>query len=179
MYFETLKSKTKFVGRAFSVRQDKVRLPDGNTTCLDIVEHSGAGTSLPIDLDGTIWFVRQYRHAVGTHILEIPAGGLEEGETPEVCAQREIQEEIGMGAKSLKEIGSFFLAPGYSSEYLHIFLATDLYPSTLPKDEDEILSVEKIPASIAIEMVRNGQFQDAKTIASFYLGLQYFEAAWL
>jgi ADP-ribose pyrophosphatase len=179
MRFETIQSRTKFVGRAFSVRQDDVRLPNGNTTCLDIIEHSGAVTILPVDSDGMIWFVRQYRHAAGTEILELPAGGLEDGETPEICAQREIQEEIGMGAKKLQEIGGFFLAPGYSSEFLHIYLATDLYSSVLPKDVDEILIVEKIPASRALELARNGQIQDAKTLASFYLALPFLESSLL
>ena len=178
MYFETLQSKTRFNGRVFSVRQDDVRLPNGKTTCLDIVEHSGAVTIFPIDSDGMIWFVRQYRHAAGIDILEIPAGGLEDGETPEICAQREIQEEIGMGAGKLQKIGGFFLAPGYSTEYLHIYLATDLYPSALPKDVDEFLSVEKIHLVTALELAHNGQIQDAKTLAALYLVLPFLENNW-
>jgi ADP-ribose pyrophosphatase len=176
MSIATIQSETKFIGRAFSVRQDDIRLPNGETTRLDIVEHSGAVTILPIDTDGMIWFVRQYRHAAGTEILEIPAGGLEAGETPEMCAQREIQEEIGMGARKLKKIGGFFLAPGYSTEFIHVYLATDLYPSSLPRDHDEFLNVEKISIPNAIKLAINRQIQDAKTLATFYLAQGLLES---
>ena len=102
MKFETIHSQPMYQGRAFSVRQDRVRLPNGAETKLDIVEHIGAVTILPVDADGNIWFVRQYRHAIGIEILELPAGTLEPGETPEVCADRETREEIGMGAKKFQ-----------------------------------------------------------------------------
>ena len=170
---ETLHSETKFIGRAFSVRQDDVRLPNGNTTRLDIVEHPGAVTVLPVDSDGMILFVRQYRHPAGSDVLEIPAGGLETGETPEMCAQREIQEEIAMGAERLEKIGGFFLAPGYSTEFIHVYLATGLYPSSLPQDVDEILTVEKISIEQAFDLARDGQIRDAKTLAAFYLALPF------
>jgi ADP-ribose pyrophosphatase len=176
MPFTTIQSETKFIGRAFSVRQDEIRLPNGATTCLDIVEHSGAVTILPVDSDGLIWFVRQYRHAAGIEILEIPAGGLETGETPEMCAQREIQEEIGMGARKLQKIGGFFLAPGYSTEFIHIYLAMDLYPSSLPRDNDEFLNVEKISIPTALDHAHNGQIRDAKTLAAFYLAQTFLES---
>ena len=176
MSIATIQSETKFIGRAFSVRQDDIRLPNGETTRLDIVEHSGAVTVLPIDMEGMIWFVRQYRHAAGTEILEIPAGGLETGETPEMCAHREIQEEIGMGSKKLKKIGGLYLAPGYSTEFIHVYLATDLYPSSLPRDHDEFLNVEKISIPDAIRLAFNGQIQDAKTLATFYLAQSFLES---
>jgi ADP-ribose pyrophosphatase len=172
---ETLHSETKFIGRAFSVRQDDVRLPNGNTTRLDIVEHPGAVAILPIDSDGMIWFVRQYRHPAGSDVLEIPAGGLEVGETPEMCAQREIREEIGMGAERLEKIGGFFLAPGYSTEFIHVYLAKGLYPASLPQDVDEILFVEKISVERSFELARKGQIRDAKTLAAFYLASPFLE----
>ena len=95
---KTLRSETKYKGKAFSVRLDELQLPNGRTTKLDIVEHVGAVTIFPIDEDGNVWFVEQYRHATGGELLELPAGTLEEGEDPLECAQREIQEEIGMAA---------------------------------------------------------------------------------
>ena len=169
MKFETIQSSKMYQGRAFSVRVDEVRLPNGASTYLDIVEHVNAVTILPIDTDGQIWFVRQYRHPAGVEILELPAGTLEDGEDPMACAHREIQEEIGMGAGSLQEIGSYFLAPGYSTEYMFVYLARDLFPSSLPRDEDEFLTVVRYPLSRVFEWARSGEIQDAKTLASLLL----------
>jgi ADP-ribose pyrophosphatase len=177
MSYETIQSSKMFQGRAFDVRVDEVRLPNGASTSLDIVEHVNAVTILPIDSDGQIWFVRQYRHPTGEEILELPAGTLEAGEDPSACAHREIQEEIGMGAGSLVKIGSYFLAPGYSTEYMFVYLATDLFPSTLPQDEDEFLTVVRHPLSRVFECVRSGELQDAKTLASLYLAQPFLDAA--
>jgi len=101
MTFITLHSEKTYQGRAFDVRRDQVRLPNGNTAYLDIVEHIGAVTMMPLDDEGQVWFVRQYRHAAETHLLEFPAGTLEAGEPPEECARREIREEVGMATGSL------------------------------------------------------------------------------
>jgi len=169
MKIQTLTSEKMYKGRAFDVRRDEVLLPNGKTTRLDIVEHSGAVTILPVDDEGFIWFVKQYRHPAGCEILELPAGTLEAGEDPLVCAHREIQEEIGMGSRDLKKIGEFFLAPGYSTEYMYIFLAKDLYSSSLPQDEDEILEPVRLPLDEVKAKITNGKIQDAKTIASLFL----------
>jgi ADP-ribose pyrophosphatase len=169
MRIETLKSDKMYQGRAFDVRRDEVKLSNGKTTYLDIVEHVGAVTILPIDSKGQIWFVRQYRHPTGGEILELPAGTLDVGEDPMDCANRELQEEIGMRASSLEKIGEFYLTPGYSTEYMHVFLARDLTPSSLPQDEDEDLSVEHFPIKEALEKARTGEIQDAKTLAAFFL----------
>jgi len=170
MAFETLHSATVYNGRAFDVRRDQVRLPDGQVAHLDIIEHVGAVTILPLDEQGQVWFVRQYRHAARQRLLELPAGTLEPGEPPEVCASREIREEIGMSAGQLRKLGEFFLAPGYSTEYMHIFLATNLRPDPLPGDADEFLSVEKVPLEQALAMARSGELHDAKSLAAlFYL----------
>ena len=170
MAFETIHSEKRYKGKAFDVRQDQVRLPDGQTVHLDIVEHVGAVTVIPIDDAGRVWFVRQYRHATGDLLLEFPAGTIEPGEPPEVCALREIREEIGMACNMLTKVGEFFLAPGYSTEYMHVFQATGLYPDPLPGDEDEFLSIEKIPLEQTYRMAKNGEIQDAKTLAGlFYL----------
>jgi len=167
--FEVLRSETGYRGRAFSVRQDVVQFPGGRETRLDIIEHNAAVTIFPIDAEQRVWFVRQYRHAAATTLLELPAGTLETGEDPLVCAQRELQEEIGMRAEEFLPLGEFFLAPGYSTEYMHVFLARGLSPSTLPGDEDEFLSVEQIPLSQVFAMARNGQIQAAKTLAALFL----------
>lgn len=162
-------TQKKFSGRAFDVRQDDVTLPDGKTTRLDIVEHAPAVTIIPIGAAGDIWFVRQYRHPASLELLELPAGMLEAGEDPLACAQREIQEEIGMAAGAIHKIGSFFLAPGYSTELMHVFLAKDLFPSTLPQDYDEFLTIERLKPDQVTTMVRDGRIQDAKTLAALYL----------
>jgi ADP-ribose pyrophosphatase len=173
MIYKTLQSEHIYSGRAFDVRRDTVRLPNGANINLDVVEHVGAVTILPFDSEGQVWFVRQYRHPSGVELLELPAGTLEVGEDPRTCAQREIQEEVGMRAKTLQKIGEFFLAPGYSTEYMHVFLASDLSPSALPQDEDEFLSVVPLSLERAYESARLGQVQDAKTLAALFLAQPY------
>ncbi|HSQ18448.1 MAG TPA: NUDIX hydrolase [Anaerolineales bacterium] len=174
MKYQTLQSEPVYQGKAFRVRRDQVRLPDDQLTRLDIVEHVGAVTILPLDADGRIWFVRQYRHAAAQELLELPAGTLEPGEPPEDCARREIREETGLAAGALHKLGEFFLAPGYSTEYMHVFLATDLHPDPLPSDQDEFLSVEAHLAGEVFEMISRGEIQDAKTLAALLLA-----RAWL
>jgi ADP-ribose pyrophosphatase len=173
MIYKTLQSEHIYRGRAFDVRRDTVCLPNGVSVNLDIVEHVGAVTILPFDSEGRVWFVRQYRHPSGVELLELPAGTLEVGEDPLTCAQREIQEEVGMSARRFQKIGEFFLAPGYSTEFMHVFLASDLYPSVLPQDEDEFLSVVPLLLDRAYESAKIGLIQDAKTLAALFLAQPY------
>ena len=173
MAYQTVKSKWRFHGQAFNVRQDKVLLPNGKEKTLDIVIHKGAVTILPIDSDGEIWFVRQYRHPAGLEILELPAGTLEEGEEPEECAKREIQEEIGMSAGRLTKLGEFYMTPGYSTEFMYIYLAEDLKPSSLTADEDEFLSTEKKHVHQALADARNGKILDSKSLVALFLAQPY------
>lgn len=168
MNMKTLQSSPIYKGKVFTVRQDQVQLPSGKIARLDIVQHHGAVVILPFE-DNLIWFVRQYRHAAGEVLLELPAGTLEPSEDGETCAYREIREEIGMAAGQLKRIGEFFLAPGYSTEYLQIFIARDLTPAPLPQDEDEQITVEKIPVEEAYQMAFRGELRDAKTLAALLL----------
>jgi len=175
MKFETIHSEQMYQGRAFSVRQDRVRLPNEGETKLDIVEHVGAVTIMPIGENGNVWFVRQYRHAIGIEILELPAGTLEPGEPPEVCAERETREEIGMGAKKFQKIGAFYMAPGYSTEFMHVYLATNLFDAPLPGDKDEFLAIERIPIKQVLNMIQTGKFIDGKTLAVFQLAKPYLE----
>lgn len=167
--FDTVQSQAKYHGKAFSVRQDQVQMPNGRVSKLDIVEHSGAVTMLPLDADQNIWFVRQYRHPTGEKLLELPAGTLDAGEAPQVCAQRELQEEIGMAAEEITLLGEFFLAPGYSTEYMYVYLATGLTHSVLPGDDDEFIHVEKIQLSEVWQMALRGELRDAKTLAALLL----------
>jgi ADP-ribose pyrophosphatase len=169
MDLKTVRSKTIFRGKVFDLRQDELRLPNGKTVALDIISHRGAVTIIPIDEQGQIWFIRQYRHAAGSVLLELPAGSMEENEAPEISAHREIREEIGMAARELTELGGFFLAPGYSTEFLHIYLARDLYDAPLDPDEEEMIEIEKIPVAQAYRLAEGGQISDAKTLASLLL----------
>ncbi|MCU0485696.1 MAG: NUDIX hydrolase [Anaerolineales bacterium] len=169
MAYPVEQTEKMYQGRAFTVRRDRVRLPDGGAAQLDIVEHVGAVTIVPVDADGQVWFVRQYRHATGQELLELPAGTLEPGEAPEVCAAREIREEIGMRAGTLRKLGEFYLAPGYSTEYMHVFLATSLTPDPLPGDQDEFLSIVPLPLTELDRRVASGEIQDGKSLAGIYL----------
>jgi ADP-ribose pyrophosphatase len=175
MTFETISSEKIFQGRAFDVRRDQVLLPDGRVTSLDIVEHVGAVTMIPIDEQERILFVRQYRHAVGGFLLELPAGTIEADEPPLECARRELREETGMGAGNLEKVGEFFLAPGYSTEYMYVYLATGLYPDPLPGDQDEFLSLALLEIEQAYQHIQDGEIKDAKSIASLMLARTWLE----
>jgi ADP-ribose pyrophosphatase len=161
--FELLKSEIIYPGRAFTIRRDTLRLPDGHETRFDIVEHVGSVIIIPVDDRGNLLFVRQYRHAVGLDLLELPAGTLDESEAPDTCARREVREETGMAAGLLECLGGFYLAPGYSTEYMHVYLATDLRPDPLEADADEFLTVEYVPLGTVLAMARRGEIPDAKS----------------
>jgi len=176
MAFELIHSETVYSGRAFTVRRDHLQLPDGKETKLDIVEHIGSVVILPVDNDGNLLFVRQYRHAAGLDLLELPAGTLDVGETPEACARREVREETGMAAGQLEHLGGFWLAPGYSTEYMNAYLATGLYDAPLEADADEFLSVERIPVKTALEMAERGDLPDSKSLVVFCLAHSRLEA---
>jgi ADP-ribose pyrophosphatase len=174
---ELIQSKTIFRGKVFDLRQDQVRLPNGKVMQLDIIDHPVAVVLVPVDAQGNIWLIRQYRHSTGGEILELPAGVSEAGEAVEESARRELREEIGMQAGTIRLIGEFFIAPGYITEYLYIYLATDLSPSPLPGDEDEIIEVIPTPAQETFAMVHNGKIRDAKTLAALLLASPYITAA--
>lgn len=177
MSFELLASETAYQGRAFSIRRDQVRLPDGRAASLDIVEHVGSVVILPLDDDGRLLFVRQYRHAARLDLLELPAGTLNGDEAPDTCARREVREETGMAAGQLEYLGGFYLAPGYSTEYMHVYLATGLYADPLEADADEFLSVEKVPVQEALGLPAKGLLPDAKSLAALFLARERLEKA--
>lgn len=171
MPFQLLKSEPLFQGRAFKIRRDTLKTPDGNETKFDIVEHGGSVIIIPIDADGNMLFVSQYRHAAGKDLLELPAGTREGDEPYDECAAREIREETGMAAGKLEHIGDFYLAPGYSTEFMAVFLATDLTHDPLEADDDEFLQLEKIPVKQAMEISMSGKIVDAKTLAALFLAI--------
>lgn len=169
MGFELIKSEVVLKARVFLLRRDWLKTPDGRETTYDIIEHHGSVAIVPIDADGNMLFVRQYRYAAGKDVLELPAGTLEPNEDPQVCAAREIREETGFAAGRLEKIGEFYLAPGYSTEFMHVFLATELTYDPLEADADEFLSVEKIPIAEAIQRSERGEIPDAKSLAALFL----------
>ena len=173
MKFDLLGSTVIHKGHAIILRVDDLRTPDGRAVKYDIVEHHGSVIIIPVDENGNIYFVRQYRHAAGLEMLELPAGTLEHGEMPDVCAAREVREETGMEAASIQEIGSFYLAPGYSTEFMHVFLAKGLSHNPLEADADEFLSVETMPLADAMKLVANGGLSDAKSLAALLLAQAY------
>ena len=175
MPFEFIKSEPVFQGRAFKIRRDSLKTPDGRETKYEIVEHNGSVIIIPIDEQGNLLFVRQYRHAAGMDLLELPAGTREGNEPHEACAAREIREETGMAAAKLERIGNFYLAPGYSTEYMAVFLATELTHNPLEADADEFLELEKIPINKAIAMAEKGEMPDAKTLAALFLAGAYLK----
>ncbi len=175
MPFELIKSETLLQGRAFKIRRDTLKTPDGRETKLEIVEHGGSVVILPVDERNNLLFVRQYRHAAGADLLELPAGTRNKDEPYEKCAAREIREETGMEAGKLEKLGEFYLAPGYSTEFMAVFLATGLKENPLQADEDEFLQVEKIPLKKAIEMAEHGNVPDAKSLAALFLAKPYLE----
>lgn len=167
--FQLLRSETLLQGRAFRVRRDFLRAPDGRETMYDIIEHTGSVVLVPIDEHGNILFVRQYRPAAGIQLLELPAGTLDENESFEACAAREIREETGMAADHLEKAGQFFLVPGYSTEFMAVFIATGLRPDPLPTDLDEFLQLERIPLEQAMRMAEGGEIPDAKSLAALLM----------
>jgi len=169
MPFELIKTETLLKGRAFTIRRDWMKTPDGRETKYDIIEHTGSVVLIPLDAEGNLLFVRQYRHAAGTDLLELPAGTLDVGEEPAVCAAREMREETGFAAGQLEKIGEFYLAPGYSTEFMVVYLATDLRYDPLKADADEFLTLEKIPVKKALQMAEKGEMPDAKTLAALLL----------
>lgn len=175
MPFEFIRSDVLLQGRAFKIRRDTLKTPDGRETKYEIIEHGGSVVIIPVDHDGNVLFVRQYRHAAGLDLLELPAGTRDGDEPYDECAAREIREETGMEAGQLQRVGDFYLAPGYSSEFMVVFLATNLKPNPLPGDDDEFLKVEKIPLRDVSELFNRGEVPDAKSLAAWLLAKPYLE----
>ncbi|MEQ1642992.1 MAG: NUDIX hydrolase [Pyrinomonadaceae bacterium] len=160
---ETISTKPIYKGRIFDIRVDTIR--EGLLEYeRDIIAHPGSGVIVPVYEDGTVALVRQYRHAAGKSLLEIPAGSLDEGESPETGARRELEEEIGVTAENFEQIAEFYVSPGFLTEKMYVFLATGLKETSQALDDDEIVEIERISFETAFEMIRSGEIEDAKTI---------------
>lgn len=165
-----IKQETIYRGRIITLRVDTI-----NNHRWDIIDHPGAAAILPIDAQENLILVKQWRRAVETILLEIPAGTLEKGEDPLECASRELQEETGFKASEMISLGTIYSAPGFCSEKLHLFLARDLSESYLPHDETEAIDVCKISLKEALQMIDRHELHDAKTVAAIFLYLRWKE----
>ena len=160
---ETIESRTLHRGRSFSFKTDRVRLGNGRETMREIVDHPGAVAIVAVDGDELV-LVRQYRYAAGRTLLEIPAGTLEPGEDPYGCAVRELQEETGYAASAWTRLLSCYMAPGYSSEIIHFYVAEGLSLVGVQPEEDESITVERRGFNQVVEMIEGNEIMDAKTI---------------
>jgi ADP-ribose pyrophosphatase len=165
---EFLDSKKVFAGRVFDVTVDTVREGD-KTYVREVVHHRGSAVILPAFDDGTIALVRQYRHPVVRYLLELPAGTLDDKEPPEAGAARELEEELGLVAGKLEKLCEFFISPGFCEEKMWLYLATDLRETAQRLDDDEMIEVVRLPIERALQMITDGEIEDAKTIVGLML----------
>ncbi len=168
---ETLSSETIYSGRVVTLRVDEVRLPGGRQTKREVVEHSDCVAIVAIDADDNVLLVRQFRKPVEKNLLEIPAGCIEPGEEPIATVRREMCEETGYLPRSIKRMGGFYSAPGFCTEYLHLYLATDLVPERLYASDTESIELVRVPLSQIAELINSGSICDAKSIAGLLLHL--------
>jgi ADP-ribose pyrophosphatase len=162
---ETIISTEKlYSGRVISVTLHDVSLPDGSQAKRELVQHPGAAAIVALAPRRKVLLVRQFRIAAGQVLSEIPAGTLRPNEAPELCAIRELQEETGYKPGKLESLGGFYVAPGYTTEYIHLYLATDLTASHLEGDADEFIEVQQVSVKHALSMVEHGEIVDGKSI---------------
>jgi ADP-ribose pyrophosphatase len=157
-----------YTGKVITLNVDTVRLPNGVTVDLETIRHPGAAAVVPMKDDGTVVLIRQFRHAAGGFIYEIPAGKLSPGEDPLDCAARELEEEVGYRASSFELLSSIFTAPGFADEVIHVYKATGLTKGRQQLDRDEVLEIVEMPLNQAITRIQDGTIRDGKTI----IGLQ-------
>lgn len=169
----TLSSQRAFSGRIIEVFQEDVRLPDGRTVLWERVSHMGAVGMVPLMPDGRVLLVRQYRHAVGGVLLEIPAGKLDRDEPPQACARRELTEEVGYRAEEMLKLADFYNSPGYSNEYFYLYLARGLKREEAESEADEFLEVVSFPLETCLSLISKGEIEDAKTIIGVALTMSF------
>lgn len=154
-----------YAGRIVTLRLKYLPQPDGTHRLREIVEHAPGAAVVAVDNDGQVLLVRQPRPAVGADLLELPAGLVDPGETPLECARRELAEETGYTARRLEPLATFYSSPGFSTELLYVFVATELEPADAAHDEEEDIELVRMPLAQAIELILHGEISDAKTLA--------------
>ncbi|MFQ5860614.1 MAG: NUDIX hydrolase, partial [Dehalococcoidia bacterium] len=167
----TVESRRIYRGSVVGLRVDTVRLFHGGLAQREIVEHGDSVCIVPLDEEERVLLVQQYRKPVGESLLEVPAGGVEQGESLEECALRELQEETGYTAESLQHLASFWMTPGFCTERMHAYLAMGLKPGGLQPEPDEAIQMVRVPLGRVAEEIRQGHICDAKSIASLLLVL--------
>ncbi len=170
---KTLSSRLIYEGREVKLRIDTVKMPSGRETTHEIVEHSDCVAIVAIDADDNVLLVKQFRQAVGKELLEIPAGGIEVGEDPAATVRREMREETGCLPRKVERFGGFYSSPGYGTEYLHLYLATDLVPSPLSAEDTESIELVRVPISQIPSLITSEGICDAKSIAGLLILLEY------
>ena len=166
---------TAYRGRVFQLVTENITLANGISLNIDVIRHPGAAAIIPFIRSDTVLLIKQYRHAVGDYIWEIPAGTLDLGETPIACAKRELIEETGYSGNQWQKLGEITPVPGYSDERIFIFLSTGLVHAKQKLDEDEMLDVHEVKFNDAINMIYNGEIQDSKTICGLFLAKRWME----
>jgi len=172
---KTTGSKIVYRGDIMTVRRDEVMTDSGRKTIREVAEHADAIAVIAVDRDGNIILERQYRQAAGKELLEIPAGGIEPGEDPAEAVKREMQEETGLLPRRVQRIGGYYSAPGWATEYLYLFLATDLVPSQLTAEDTDEIKLETVPPGKIAELIMNGAIEDSKSVAGLLMYLKMIE----
>ncbi|TES83979.1 MAG: NUDIX hydrolase [Dehalococcoidia bacterium] len=174
---ETLSSRKVFEGRALKLRVDSVKLPNGRKTTREIVEHENCVAIVALDDADNILLVKQFRKPVEKELLEVPAGGIDPGETPEDAVRREMREETGFLPQKVAKLGGFYSSPGFCTEYLHLYLATDLVASPLQAEDSESITLMRVPLGQITGLIASGAICDAKSIAGLLAFLEYQKSA--
>lgn len=161
---ELIETQKIYQGVVFEVDRDWLREENGMEIVRDVVRHAGGAGGLPVFDDGRVALIRQYRHPARRDLLEIPAGKLEKGEAPELCAAREIEEEIGFRPGRMEKLAEFYSTPGFCEEKLHVYLATELTATAQNTDHDEVVEIVYLPLAEAVAMAERGEIEDSKTL---------------
>ncbi len=172
-----ISSRRVYTGRVVSLDVDSVRFPNGTEGELEMIRHSGASAVVPLlespDGEASVILIRQYRYAANGYVFEVPAGRLDEGESSEACAHRELSEETGYTAKTMTPLTTIFTTPGFTDERIHLFLATGLTAGESNLESDEVLDIHPVPMSEALDMIRSGAIQDGKTISALLFAARF------
>jgi len=164
---EVIESQRVYEGKLLKIDRQRVRFPDGQVAVLETIEHPGAAAALPFLPDGRVVLVRQYRHAVGGFIIEVPAGKLDSpGESPELCAVREVEEEVGYRVGCLERLGAILTTPGFTDEIIWLYEAHELEKTSQALESDEWLEVVELPFEEAVAMAQDGRIRDGKSVAT-------------
>lgn len=163
---QVLTSREIYSGRVFDLREELVRLPNGHEMRLQLIHHPGAAAVVPLDADDHVLLLRQYRHATGRWLLEVPAGTLSGGESPAECARRELIEEAGHRAAKFRELGWIWTTPGFTDERIWLYLATGLEPAAQQLDDDEVMTLERLPFDEAVRRAASGEIEDGKSVCA-------------